>query len=182
MRGREARRGLVLAVALVLTSCGPSHVGRTYGLGRAADATLTSSAHSDNAGWRRPARPATARLPQGEIIYAQRCANCHDTPAFPTALGRSRLASANRSRRNRSAAIGLTPRPSTITFDRAMPPNSRVPLRPAEVYALTAFILCEKWHRRAGGRCSTRVRSRRSACPTARVSLQATVSRIRKPP
>jgi len=76
---------------------------------------------------------------QGEAVYSSRCANCHDTPAFPTLWG-----GAGSLARIPQKTVGSYWPYATTLYDyisRAMPPAAPHPLTPDQTYALTAFIL-----------------------------------------
>lgn len=76
---------------------------------------------------------------QGARIYETRCANCHDTPAFPQLWGG--LGSLERLPQK---TVGSYWPYATTLFDyisRAMPPAAPKPLSADDVYAVSAYVL-----------------------------------------
>ena len=124
----------------------------TLGLGRAATpreiAALDIDVRPDGTGL--PDGSGTAAAGAG--IYAARCASCHGaegegTPAGVLLVGRvpndAFNFGADRSLENRKTVGSYWPYATTVYdyVNRAMPPTQPGSLAPAEVYALTAWLL-----------------------------------------
>lgn len=84
-----------------------------------------------------PPGHGTAR--DGESVFQQRCANCHNQSSLPLAGGIGTLAGDDPKR-----TVGSFWPYATTVFDyvrRAMPPDRQARLSNDEIYAVTAFIL-----------------------------------------
>jgi S-disulfanyl-L-cysteine oxidoreductase SoxD len=147
-RSRPRRRAaLVFTVAAMVTIAGARAAEtqtRGFGFGKPASA-------SEIAGWDIDVRPDGSGLPpgsgsveQGQVIYDEKCANCHGT--FGESNSYLQLAGGVGSLGSQQPVrtTGSKLNHATTLWDyirRAMPFTTPQTLSPDEVYALTAYVL-----------------------------------------
>jgi mono/diheme cytochrome c family protein len=142
---------IITAMVLAAPSAAPAQKPTTYNLGR----TPTSE---EIRAWDIAIGPAGKELPpgsgtaqQGAKIYAQRCAQCHGPTGMeknPTGFPRNPLVGGKGTigTIHEVKTIGSEWPYATTVWDfinRAMPPNQEGSLSADDVYALTAFLLCQ---------------------------------------
>ncbi|GAC1312149.1 MAG: cytochrome c [Vulcanimicrobiaceae bacterium] len=133
--------GSALAAALAASVAGCSSAPREPAIGRVADAATLAAARPVIAPDGTGLPPGHGSVREGQALYERRCANCHEVPAFPKLWG-----GVGSLRRFPQKSVTSYWRDAPTLYDyiaRAMPPRAPGSLRPAQVYALSAYILAQ---------------------------------------